>query len=145
MTKNFFEGIKEIIEKDSRYGPDAYAFVMQALWFTQNNLKRKGHISARELLEGIKEFGLEQYGPMTKTVFQHWGIKTTDGFGEIVFNMVENGILSKTDEDSRRDFKDVYDFAEALNVYKNHKVKDKPRKYNSPPKAGPPPAEKFKT
>jgi uncharacterized repeat protein (TIGR04138 family) len=97
---------------------------MQALWFTphlykgagftQEKLKRSDHVSGRELLEGIREFGLEQYGPMTLTVFQHWGIRTTEDFGEIVFNLVENGLLKKTEEDSRADFKNVYDFKEVF-------------------------------
>lgn len=109
--------VEEIITKDPRYKVDAYEFLLQALSFTQQKLKRKGHVTGRELLEGIREFGLEQYGPMTKTVFNHWGIKTTKDFGEIVFNMVENGLLGKTEQDSRDDFKDVYDFAQAFNAF----------------------------
>jgi uncharacterized repeat protein (TIGR04138 family) len=107
---NFYEKIYEIAEKDQRYKPDAYEFVMQALWFTQQKMGREGHVTGRELLEGIKEFGLNQYGPMTRTVFEHWGVKTTEDFGEIVFAMVENGLMSATDTDSRDGFKDVYNF-----------------------------------
>jgi uncharacterized repeat protein (TIGR04138 family) len=114
MESDFYKKIEEITKKDSRYQPDAYEFVMQALWFTQNKLKRKGHVVGRELLTGIKEFALEQYGPMTRSVFEHWGIKATQDFGEIVFNMVENGLLGKTEKDSREDFKNIYDFSEAF-------------------------------
>ena len=114
MESDFYKKIEEITKKDSRYQPDAYEFVMQALWFTQNKLKRKGHVAGRELLTGIKEFALEQYGPMARTVFEHWGIKATQDFGEIVFNMVENGLLGKTEKDSREDFKNIYDFSEAF-------------------------------
>ena len=114
MESDFHKKIEEITEKDSRYQPDAYEFVMQALWFTQNKLKRKGHVTGRELLAGIKEFALEQYGPMTRSVFEHWGIKATQDFGEIVFNMIENGLLGKTEKDSREDFKNIYDFSEAF-------------------------------
>lgn len=114
MNTDFYKKVEELARKDSRYQPDAYEFVMQALWFTQEKLKRSDHVSGRELLGGIREFGLEQYGPMTLTVFQHWGIRTTEDFGEIVFNLVENGLLKKTEEDSRADFKNVYDFKEAF-------------------------------
>jgi uncharacterized repeat protein (TIGR04138 family) len=115
---DFYEKVEEITEKDSRYKPDAYEFVMQALWFTQRKLDRKGHISGRELLDGIREFGPDQYGPMTKIVFDHWGVNTTDDFGEIVFNMVERGLMGRTDKDSRDDFKNVYDFNEAFDIKK---------------------------
>lgn len=115
---DFYKEVEEIAEKDPRYKPDAYEFVMQALWHTQKKLNRKGHVTGRELLEGIREFGLDQYGPMAKAVFNHWGINTTDDFGEIVFNMVKNGLMSKTDTDSPDEFKNVYDFQEAFDIRK---------------------------
>jgi len=117
---NFYKKIDEIARKDLRYKSDAYEFLMRALWFTQNRLKRHGHVSGKELLMGIKDFALEQYGPMAKTVLNHWGIKVTDDFGAMVFNMVECGLLHKTKEDSLKDFKNVYDFNEAFEVFKNH-------------------------
>lgn len=117
MLSDFYKKVEGIVKIDPRYKPDAYEFVMQALWFIQKKLERKGHITGKELLEGIREFGLEQYGPMTKTVFSHWGIKSTDDFGEIVFNMVEHKLLSKTEKDSRDDFKNVYDFNKAFDIF----------------------------
>ncbi|MFH0790771.1 MAG: Minf_1886 family protein [Candidatus Omnitrophota bacterium] len=116
---NLYKKIEEIVDKDSRYKPDAYEFLMRALWFTQRKLKKQGHISGRELLEGIREFILDKYGPMSKAVLKHWGIETTDDFGMMVFNMVENGILKKTEQDSHDDFKNVYNFDEAFDIFKN--------------------------
>ena len=108
--KDFYQVVQEICAKDSRYQPDSYEFLMQALHFTQNKLKKQGHVTGRELLEGIREFVLEQYGPMAKTVLHHWGIFKTEDFGNIVFNLVETKLLSKTEGDSLDDFKDIYDF-----------------------------------
>ena len=123
--KNFYQIIEEICVKDSRYKPDAYEFLMQALHFTQNKLKRQTHVTGRELLEGIREFAIEQYGPMAKTVLEHWGITKTQDFGNIVFNMVDKKMLSKTEEDSIDAFKDVYDFASAFgNVLRNSIIKN---------------------
>jgi|GEM_PF-262956 len=118
--QNFYDKIDEIILKDNRYKTDAYEFVMRALWFTQAKLKKQGHISGRELAHGIKDFILEQYGPMAKAVLGHWGIKGTEDFGEIVFNMVEKGLLNKTEEDKKSDFKGIYDFDEAFDIFKNN-------------------------
>jgi len=116
MKMDFYKKVEEIVAKDRRYKPDAYEFVMQALWFTQKKLKKTGHVSGRELLEGIRDFGLQLYGPLAKTVFKHWGIKTTEDFGAVVFNMVSCGLLGKTEEDSLDDFKNVYDFDIALDA-----------------------------
>ena len=118
MIMDFRRKVEQIIGVDPRYKPDAYEFVMQALWFTQRKLNRRGHISGKELLEGIREFGPDQYGPMTKTVFNHWGVKTTDDFGEIVFNMLESGLMGKSESDCCDDFKGVYDFNEAFDIKK---------------------------
>lgn len=122
MILDFNRKVEKITKKDPRYKPDAYEFVMQALFFTQRKLNRRGHIAGKELLAGIKECGLEQYGPMTKTVFLHWGIAKTEDFGEIVFNMVQNGLMGKNDSDSRDDFKNVYDFKEAFDSKKQFKL-----------------------
>lgn len=104
----------EILKKDSRYKLEAYFFVLAALDYTRKLTKKPKHVTGKELLEGIKRLGLEQYGIMTKTVFESWGVKTTRDFGEIVFNMVKAGILAKTEEDKIEDFDNVYDFDEVF-------------------------------
>jgi len=112
--KDFYRAVEEICEKDKRYKSDGYEFLMQALYFTQKKLKKQTHVSGKELSEGLRDFAIEQYGPMAKTVLKHWGITRTQDFGSIVFNMIDRKILSKTDEDSIDDFKDVYDFEVAF-------------------------------
>jgi uncharacterized repeat protein (TIGR04138 family) len=72
------------------------------------------HVSGHELLDGIRVFACEQFGPLTKTVLNRWGIRETADFGEIVFNLVDKGILGKTDDDRREDFRNGYDFEEAF-------------------------------
>ncbi len=108
--KDFLGALKEILRKDPRYKLEAYSFLMSVLNYTVSKLPKPRHVTGQELLEGIKEFGLEQFGPMTRTVFEHWGITSTEDFGNIVFNLVDVGLLGKTEEDSVSDFKGVYDF-----------------------------------
>jgi uncharacterized repeat protein (TIGR04138 family) len=108
-----------IVAKDPRYHREAYLFVKDALDHTQKLVlkENKGelrHVSGQELLRGIREYALTQFGPMSQMVFEEWGIKRCEDFGEIVFNMVEIGLLGKTDQDSREDFANGYDFDEAF-------------------------------
>jgi len=114
----FEEALAEIQAKDPRYHRDAYLFVREALDHTQKaitkNIRRVRHVTGRELLEGIREFALAQFGPMTKTVLEEWGVRCGEDFGEVVFNMVEVGWLAKTAKDSRADFQNAYDFEEAF-------------------------------
>jgi len=122
--KDFYQVIEEICQKDTRYKPDAYEFLMQALHFAQGKLKRTGHVSGKELLEGIREYVIEEYGPMAKTVLSHWGITKTQDFGSMVFNLIDKKILSKTERDLIDDFKDIYDFEAAFgNVLKDTVIK----------------------
>lgn len=115
----FMEMINSICAKDGRYAPDAYVFVRQALDITVKALDkpRQGagrHVKGQELLEGIRTHALQEFGPIARTVFRTWGVHTTEDFGEIVFNLVENGVLGKTDGDSKGDFKNGYDFQDAF-------------------------------
>jgi uncharacterized repeat protein (TIGR04138 family) len=111
--------IATLVAADDRYHRDAYTFLKEALEYTQRTLKRPvgektRHITGQELLEGIREYALKEYGPMALTVLSEWGIHRSEDFGEIVYNMVEHGILSKTENDSRKDFQDGYDFEKAF-------------------------------
>ena len=106
--------MEKIVKKDKRYNAEAYNFVMEALHYTVSKLDKHRHVTGQELLEGIKEYALEQFGVMTGTVFEHWGVRRTEDFGEIVFNMVEAGLMGSTDTDSKDDFKSGYDFSEAF-------------------------------
>jgi uncharacterized repeat protein (TIGR04138 family) len=116
---NFDEAVEKILAKDSRFSREAYAFVREALDFTQKLIGKESrgtirHITGQELLDGIRQFALQQFGPMAATVFEEWGVKNCRDFGEIVFNMVEIGLLAKTDTDTRDDFQSGYDFNEAF-------------------------------
>ena len=106
--------LQNILERDPRYTVDAYLFVRSGLDFTVRRLEKPRHVSGQELLDGIREFALAEFGPMTKTVLNKWGISRTEDVGEIVFNMVEAGLLGKTSDDRREDFMNGYDFDEAF-------------------------------
>lgn len=114
MPEETLSAIEQIVEADPRYGAEAYAFLFAALSYAQSKYNKPRHVTGKELLEGIRELALERYGKMAKTVFEHWGVKKTDDFGEIVFNLVEAGLLGKTDEDKKEDFKDVYSFEDVF-------------------------------
>ena len=112
MSKVF--ALLKILDKDKRYDPEAYSFIMKSLDYTIKKLKRKGHVTGQELSMGIKDYAMEQFGPMARLVLEKWGIKSTGDFGEIVFNLINSGLLGKTEEDRREDFHNRYDFKEAF-------------------------------
>src|SRR5450631_1327271 len=116
---NFDEKVEMILAKDPRYARDAYLFVRESLDHTQKLVSKENrgtirHITGQELLEGIRQFALNQFGQMTITVLEEWGVRNSRDFGEIVFNMVEIELLAKTEKDNRDDFNHGYDFTDAF-------------------------------
>jgi len=110
----FYALVEKICLRDKRYKPDAYEFLLQGLTFTQKKLKMNSHVSGVQLAHGLRDYAINQYGALASRVLAHWGILQTQDFGNIVFNMVEKKLLSKTEEDSLRDFEAVYDFSTAF-------------------------------
>lgn len=116
---DFNDTLERILQEDPRYDREAYYFVREGLDFTVKMLGKTGnatnrHVTGQELLEGLRRFALDQFGPMAKTVLTHWGIRECGDFGDIVFNMVDKGILGKTEQDRREDFKAGFDFDDAF-------------------------------
>src|SRR5204863_32827 len=84
------------------YQRDAYVFLRDALDFTTKQQKKiKGatvrHVSGPELLEGVRQYALKEFGPLVMTVFDNWGIHFCEDIGNMVFNLIGAGIFGKTD------------------------------------------------
>jgi uncharacterized repeat protein (TIGR04138 family) len=112
---HFAEEILERLQKENpRFHGKAYLFLLSALHSVLAELEEPRHISGQELAHGVRELALRQYGPMARTVLAHWGIHGTKDLGDIVFAMVECGVLVKREEDRREDFQDLFDFEEVF-------------------------------
>jgi len=111
--------IADVLRRDSRYAYPAYLFIFEGLEFTQERFDREDeseerHVTGPEMIIGVCELAQREFGLLARTVFRLWGIQTTDDVGEIVFNLIEAGLLSKTESDDRCDFHDVVDLDKAL-------------------------------
>jgi uncharacterized repeat protein (TIGR04138 family) len=143
-TVNFDEVVERIVARDPRYAREAYHFLREALDHTQKRVHREvrghkerqdRHVTGQQLLDGLREYGLQAFGPMTLFVFNEWGIRRCEDFGEIVFNLVEhgNGMFGKTEQDSRDDFRGNYTFDEAFRQPFLPSAKSKPTPTPTPP------------
>ncbi len=124
------EKIRDVLRSDRRYPREAYDFVAQALSYTIDNLGRHEkegddrHVSAGELLEGIRQVAQDEFGPLSPMVFDGWGIRTSSDFGEIVYNLVNSGIWHKTDRDSKEDFSEGFDIRSAFQGELDVRIED---------------------
>lgn len=124
MASSYSDGIEERItqlrQRDRRYARNGYYFVLDALDYTIETLGKdratgeNRHVGGKELLEGIRELAADQFGPMATVVLDRWGVRATEDFGELVFNLIDIGLLSRRPSDSRLDFADGFDFAHAF-------------------------------
>jgi len=110
MDEKFTQAVDRIVREDSRYHPDAYEFINEAVSFTVKKLARTAkprgarHISGGELVSGTMELAETQFGPLAPDVLENWGIRCGNDVGNIVYNMIGVELLSASPEDSRSDF-----------------------------------------
>jgi uncharacterized repeat protein (TIGR04138 family) len=114
MDEELFDRLRE---RYPRYHEAAYIFVLSALNHVLERLAEPRHISGQELAVGVRDLALERFGPMARTVLEHWGIEQTRDVGQIVFALVECNVLIKQEEDSIADFADVFDFDDAFQTH----------------------------
>jgi uncharacterized repeat protein (TIGR04138 family) len=128
--------LSKLLKRDKRFKFDAYVFVFEALNYAHDVLgmgqegakdegeesapapkgkkKAERHLTGQQLCEAIRQYALDQYGMMAKSVLNSWGVRTTGDFGSIVFNLIEANQMRKTKQDRIDDFNDVFDFEEAF-------------------------------
>lgn len=119
-----------LLKEDTRYPLEAYQFVRDALSFAQDDLdmgtesssnpsslsleevqqRPERHLTGQELCEAIRLYAINQYGYLSKTVLNQWGLNATGDFGNVVYNLISIGWMRKSQEDLREHFDDVYDF-----------------------------------
>lgn len=76
------------------------------------NLNR--HVGGRELCWGLRDYALNRWGLLARTVLESWKVRATKDFGKIVFAFIEQDLMQRQDGDSPQDFEDVYSFEEAF-------------------------------
>ena len=120
-TDPFSSTVEAIIARDPRFERDAYLFIREALEYTtKQHKKRSGpapmecHVSGQQLLEGVRQYALLQFGPMVPTVFEHWRIRSCEDIGSIVFNLIDAQEFGKSEQDTIEDFRRGFDFHEAF-------------------------------
>lgn len=115
----FHETLEQVVARDARYSREAYGFLREALEFSQKRRRKSRaaattHVSAQELLDGFREYSLQQFGPMGLTVLEHWGVRSTGDVGRMVFNLIEVGVFGRSDNDRLEDFENRFSFEEAF-------------------------------
>ena len=129
--------LEQIVEEVGLYPIEAYEFIHSGLAYTVQKIhgqlkdpkklkeeeKKSYHVTGRDLSNGLREFALLRWGMLARTVLKRWNITRTEDFGRIVFALVENQHMSKTENDTVEDFKNVFDFATAFD--ENYRIPTK--------------------
>ena len=114
----FKEAVNQIVREDPRYSPEAYEFISKVVVFTMLNLERdkvsNHHVSGKELLEGFRQYAIQEFGPMAGEILKGWGLTDSNAVGNVVFNLVNRQLLGKSENDTLSDFKNGFDFEKAF-------------------------------
>jgi len=106
--------LTRLLRRNPRYAEQGYLFVLAALHQSLERLSTPRHVSGAELSGEVRDLALRRFGPLARTVLEHWGIHSTGDVGEIVFILVDCGVLIKQPTDSREDFEGLFSFEEAF-------------------------------
>ena len=128
------KSLSKLVDELGVYPLEAFEFVQQGLGHTAARVHgsldgkprtpgRDRHVTGQQLAQGLRDYALFQWGYLARTVLGRWGIRCTFDFGRIVFALVDNGFLRKTEGDSVEDFRNVYDFQTAFET--QYKVQSK--------------------
>ncbi len=115
--EEYERALDALLVKDGRYAREAYFFVQAALDYYQRRHRsgrRAEHVTGADLLSGVRELALAEYGPMAHLVLNHWGLWRGEDVGEVVYNLIGAGLMTKTEEDRREDFGGVMVFDAAM-------------------------------
>ena len=130
MMSEFSHPLLDLLAKDTRYQAEAYEFIRNALNYAHDELglgqidqqvlaaameadgdiPDDAHLTGQQLCEAIRQYSILQFGFMAKTVLNNWGLNETLDFGEVVYNLIDIGMMRKSNSDSKDDFAGVYDF-----------------------------------
>src|SRR4026208_1069113 len=100
--------------REPRFHEHAYLFMLSALQFSQARLPERRHISGRELALACRDLALDRFGVMARLVLDHWGVRSTSDIGDVVFTLVDMGLLMSQATDTRDEFVAVFDFDQAF-------------------------------
>ncbi|NJM36589.1 MAG: hypothetical protein HC845_01235 [Akkermansiaceae bacterium] len=119
QAMQFEQSVVSILKRDKRFDPHAYFFLKDALDFTlkriaESNGGQARHVSGPELLEGYRDFALEQFGPMASTLMAEWSVQKCQDVGDMVFQLIEEQVFGKQDSDKQEDFSEIFNFQESL-------------------------------
>lgn len=114
---SFEEAVSRSIDRDPRFHPAAYDFVRDALHVAVKKFRdgdEMKHVSGQELLEGVRDYALKEYGPMALTILQLWGIHRGLDVGHIVYNLIDVGYFGRSEGDTLEDFDNGFSFDREL-------------------------------
>lgn len=115
----FEEAVRTICRSDKRFKMDGYHFLRDALEHTVETLRsdeteENRHVTGREMVQGVVELALKEYGSMALPVLTTWGVERDEDIGTMVFNLIDAGAFRKSDGDSPDDFRNVVNLKEEL-------------------------------
>jgi uncharacterized repeat protein (TIGR04138 family) len=119
QAMQFEQSVHTILKREKRFDGIAYFFLKDALDFTlkrvaEKNGGRSRHVTGQELLEGFRDYALEEFGPMASTLMQEWGLRECRDVGDMVFHLIEEQVFGKQESDQREDFHGSFNLMESL-------------------------------
>ena len=115
--------LERAIRRDGRYAPEAFEFLHSGLALAARRKhgpdadERPRHVSGEELCYALRHIARQRWGLLAREVLRHWNIHRTRDFGEMVYLLIDLGIMGKRDSEDIAEFDEVYGFRAAFESY----------------------------
>ncbi len=119
--------MEQVIRDDGRYPVEAYMFLHEGLNRAVKDIVDEGarkHVTGQQLCHALRDEAVDRWGMLATTVLKKWNIIATIDFGNMVYLLIENDYMHKTETDSIEDFRDVYAFDKAFEISSEFDLKE---------------------
>jgi uncharacterized repeat protein (TIGR04138 family) len=114
MRDRLQDQLEDLAQEDRRYPPDAYLLVFEGLEAALARLTARRHVTPAELVAGVRDAAVDQFGLMARAVLESWNMRSGGAVGDLVFNLIQRGLLEAGEDDTREKFENAYELNEGL-------------------------------
>lgn len=109
--------LDSLCDSDPSWPYEAYEFVLGAIELASDSLdsgETEIHLSGRQIALAARDLARDWFGLMAPTVFSFWGITTTRHLGDMVFKLIDSGLLTRQEGDKVEDFDNIFTIPDDL-------------------------------
>ncbi len=109
LPTEFEKRFRAVAEKTG-YPFEAFLFVFGGIWFSNESSDQVFLVDPEQLCWRLRDYAIIKFGQSAGEQLEIWNIRSTLDFGQVVFGLVREGVVTQATSDTLECFRDVFDF-----------------------------------